>query len=174
MYRPTHFLTYCSPLGKAFFRNSVCEVFNTEVHHSHDGAKVVLVQDLKEEIQYPELLKFIKCSVIGLSVILKSCSIKVTGKTFMGVNWSNEWSLKYVTFFQLWICACIFSHQLQPKESVFMIDVQFQLGKHYFICTYLIKLQRHLIKSRQIWFSNITVCQKVMYSYSFYSADTEK
>lgn len=52
-----------------------------------------------------------------------------------------------------------------------MIDVQFQLGKSYFLCTSLVKLQRHFIKSRQIRLLNVIVCQKVMYSYFFYSTE---
>lgn len=47
-----------------FFKNSLCKVCNTRVHHRHDRtnyAKVVLILDLEEEIQFLKLLKIIKC-----------------------------------------------------------------------------------------------------------------
>lgn len=93
------------------FRNSLREILNTRVHHSHDKtnyAKVVLILDQKEEIQFLKLPRYMKHSVISTSVILKSCWIKITGRTLVGVNSSNDWSFKSAIFFQVWICACIF------------------------------------------------------------------
>lgn len=58
------------------FRNSLREILNTRVHHSHDKtnyAKVVLILDQKEEIQFLKLPRYMKHSVISTSVILKSC-----------------------------------------------------------------------------------------------------
>lgn len=157
-----------------FFKNNLCQVFNTRVHHSHDKtnyAKGVLILDLKEEIQFLKLLKCITCSVISTSVILKSCWIKLTGRTWVGVNWSNDWSLKSAIFSSSQYVPAFFFHQLEPKQSTVIIDIQLQLGNSYFICVYLIKLERHIIKSRQICFPNVTVCQKVTYSYFFYSIE---
>ena len=60
------------------FKNSLRKVFNTRVCHSHDEtycAKAVLILDLKEEIQFLKLLKYMKCSLASTSVILKSCWI---------------------------------------------------------------------------------------------------
>lgn len=39
---------------------------------------------------------------------------------------------------------------------------------------YLVKLQRHLIKSKQIRFPDVTVCQKVKHRYSFYRTQHEE